>query len=330
MGYYYRYRDYYSRGYGDRWRPYVSVDDRRRRAEREAKKLKKAGHVLLPVHVEGRTIARTVWGKAWCDNLKSYSDYDNRLSRGRSYVMNGLVIDLRLDAGEIRGIVSGSETYQVRIRVDAVKPKQWREICQDCAQGIDSMIDLLQGRISKGVMDRLCRQRTGLFPTADEIELGCSCPDGAYMCKHVAAVLYGVGARLDEKPELLFTLRQVDGTDLLASADRGIPLSSQPLAAGKALPDEGLADLFGIEISELPPEPEARAERPRKRAKAARSGKPAAPAAQEAPRAPAAAQPKPQRQDTAKLVADARKLAADARELAARVLEGRSAKNRRG
>src|SRR5215471_9576958 len=194
----------------DFWfRPYVPVAERRRRALHEMEKRRKKGHDISPVVLRGRTIAKTFWGKAWCDNLEAYSDYDNRLPRGRTYVRNGSVVDLQIAAGTIRAFVAGSDLDEVTVSVTPVSKARWKSICVDCAGGIDSLVELLQGRFSKGVMERICRQNAGLFPSPKEIKLKCSCPDWAGMCKHVAAVLYGIGARLDEKPELLFHLHSV-------------------------------------------------------------------------------------------------------------------------
>ena len=263
------------------WRPYVSVAQRRLLAQREMKKLEKKGHPVSPVVVEGRAIARTFWGKAWCDNLERYSDFSNRLPRGRTYVRNGSVVDLQIAPGDVAAMVSGSELYRVAVKVSAVPRARWTSICRDCAGAIDSLVELLQGRFARGVMERLCQQRTGLFPAPAEIEFSCSCPDWAAMCKHVAAVLYGVGARLDERPELLFALRKVDEKDLIARAGRGLPLSRSGPAAEKVLAQDGLSELFGLDMGgdearpgspPVPARPSPRARRkaaPGKRAKKA-------------------------------------------------------------
>ena len=215
------------------WRPYVTVAERRRKAAREMEKLKKKGHPVSPVVIEGRTIAKTFWGKAWCENLERYSDFENRLPRGRTYVRNGSVVDLQIGGGEVKALVSGSEIYKVAVKVTPVSKARWQSICSDCAGAIDSLVELLQGRFSKGVMERLCRQGTGLFPSPDEIQLSCSCPDWASMCKHVAAVLYGIGARLDQQPELLFKLHKVDEKELIAKAGQGLPLGRKGACAGE-------------------------------------------------------------------------------------------------
>ena len=238
-------------GYGGwGWRPYVPVAKRRAKALREMEKRKKQGHAISPVLIEGRTIATTFWGKSWCENLERYSDYENRLPRGRTYVRNGSVVDLRIDPGSIEAHVSGSQLYKVKLKIAPVEKAKWKAICKDCAGGIDSLVELLQGRLSKGVMERICRQNHGLFPAPAEIQLSCSCPDWADMCKHVAAVLYGIGARFDRQPELLFRLRGVDETELIVSAGTETPLAKQAPAAGKRLAGEDLSAIFGLDMAQ--------------------------------------------------------------------------------
>lgn len=262
-------------GYGG-WKPYVPVAKRRGQAQKAAAKAKKAGQDYQPVSVSGRAIAKTFWGKAWCDNLQAYSDFENRLPRGRTYVRNGSVIDLKIEPGKILGLVMGSSLYRVEIGVAALPAQQWQAIVQASAGSIASLVELLQGKFSKAVMERLCQPKTGLFPSPKEIQLACSCPDWATMCKHVAAVLYGVGARLDEKPELLFTLRQVDAGDLVSEVAE---LSVQPKktpAKGRMLDDAALADVFGIELGEVPVAPPTPPKKPRASARKAVAPKPKA------------------------------------------------------
>ena len=248
------------------WRPYVSVAERRRNAARELAKRRKQGQAPAPVLIEGRTIAKSFWGKAWCDNLERYSDFANRLPRGRTYVRNGSVIDLQIGPGKIQALVSGSEIYEVQVKVMPVAKARWKSICEDCAGGIDSLVELLQGKFSKGVMERVCRQNTGLFPSPKEIHLSCSCPDWASMCKHVAAVLYGIGARFDQQPELLFRLHDVDHADLISKAGTGLPLAKNAPAAGKILQSEDLSGIFGLEMDQNgAAEAEPRAARPAKK-----------------------------------------------------------------
>ena len=234
----------------DAWGDYVSVGEKRRQAQQTLAKLRKQGQSVAPVTIEGRKIARSFWGQSWCTNLERYSDYEYRLPRGRSYVRNGFVVDLQITKGEITARVSGSDLYNVKIAIAPVKAACWKSICRYCAGTIDSLVELLQGRLAKGVMDRVCREGDGLFPSPKEIKLSCSCPDWADMCKHVAAALYGVGARLDEKPQLLFVLRGVDENELIASAGQAFSLTKAAPAAAKVLDDRDVAALFGLEMVE--------------------------------------------------------------------------------
>jgi uncharacterized Zn finger protein len=237
------------------WHAYVPVAEKRRQAERKLAKLKKQGRSVAPVSIEGRTITKSFWGKSWCVNLERYSDYENRLPRGRTYVRNGSVIDLQIAKGEISAMVAGSELYQIKIAIAPVTRARWKSICRDCAGTVDSLVELLQGRLAKGVMDRVCREGDGLFPSPTEIKLSCSCPDWADMCKHVAAALYGVGVRLDEKPQLLFVLRDVDENEMLAGAGQDSPLTRAAPGAAKVLDESDVAALFGLEMAETPHTP---------------------------------------------------------------------------
>src|SRR5258708_915683 len=242
------YGDYY--GFKD----YVSVGARRAQAARELAALQKRGRKISPVKIDGRTIARTFWGEAWCDNLERYSDFANRLPRGRTYVRNGSVFDLQIGPGRVSALVSGSAMYEVTVTVGAVPRARWSAICKDCSGAIDSLVELLQGRFSKGVMTRLCEEKTGLFPSPKEILFTCSCPDWASMCKHVAAVLYGIGARLDHQPGLLFTLRKVDQQDLIAKAESDLSKERKGPTGAKVLAKDDLSEMFGIEVAPaIPP-----------------------------------------------------------------------------
>ena len=230
------------------FRPYVSVAERRRKAAQEMAKLAKKGKTIRPVQIEGRTIASTFWGKAWCDNLESYMDYENRLPRGRTYVRNGSVVHLDIRSGEIEATVSGSELYQVKIGITPAAKAKWKRLCHECSGAIGSLVELLRGRFSDHVMGIITRKETGLFPSPAEIELKCSCPDWATMCKHVAAVLYGVGARLDQSPELLFTLRSVNHEELITQAATATDLAGKTAAGGPELAESEIGAVFGIEL----------------------------------------------------------------------------------
>ena len=241
------------------WKPYVSVAERQKKAEKAVAKAKKAGKTMSPVAAYRGAMARTFWGKAWNENLERYSDFENRLPRGRTYTRNGSVIDLKIAEGSVHAQVMGSSLYTVEIDVAAVPSQCWQAIGADCAGSIDSLVELLQGKLSGAVMARICKPETGLFPAPGDITFNCSCPDWASMCKHVAAVLYGVGARLDEQPELLFTLRCVDAQDLVKQAGAGLPKPKKATKASRVLDDSPLGDVFGIEMTAVAPvQPKAR------------------------------------------------------------------------
>jgi uncharacterized Zn finger protein len=235
------------------YRPYVPVAKRRAQAAKEVEKLKKRGRAILPVVLDGRKIAQSFWGKAWCDNLERYSDFENRLPRGRTYVRNGSVVDLQIARGSVQALVSGSEIYEVKIDVALAAPERWKAICRDCAGSIGSLVELLKGKLSKNVMERVCRENDGLFPAPREIKMSCTCPDWADMCKHVAATLYGAGARLDQTPELLFALRGVDSAELIATAGAGAALGQTGASSERILAADDVAALFGIEMAPAAP-----------------------------------------------------------------------------
>lgn len=252
-----------------RYKKYVPVAKRRASAAREMAKRAKNGESFAPVKITGRKITSSFWGEAWCKNLQSYSDFSNRLPRGATYVRNGSVLDLKIEPGLVKAVVSGSRIYQIQIEIDPLAAKTWREVKAACAGQIGSIVELLQGRLSKSVMEIVTCQKRGLFPHPREIKMSCSCPDWAGVCKHIAATFYGIGARLDEQPELLFKLRQADHLELVEAA--GQPLGEAPKrgAKKKTIAADALADVFGIELApaEQPPTP-APAKTSRRKAKA--------------------------------------------------------------
>ena len=262
------------------WKPYVPAAARRRTADRTVAKMQRKGQMLSPVAASRGAIAKSFWGKAWCQNLERYSDYSNRLPRGRTYLRNGSVIDLKIGPGEVTAQVIGSSLYLITVSVREVAGAHWQAIARDCARSIDTLVELLQGQLSTSVMERITRQGTGLFPSPKDIAFSCSCPDSAAMCKHVAATLYGIGARLDSEPELLFSLRKVDAKELIARAGEGGTLSGKLPDAGRILDSSKLAEVFGIDFggvdaqpSQKPTAKKAKSVAPRKAKSAKRVGK---------------------------------------------------------
>lgn len=265
-------------GYGWGFRPYVSVAQRRAQAIREMEKLRKKGLNVQPVKIDGRQIARTFWGKAWCEHLEKFSDFENRLPRGRTYVRNGSVCHLDIQKGQIKAKVSGSELYDIQISIKPLPKDKWRQVKESCAGQVGSLLELLQGKLSDHVMAVVTDKDRGLFPSPKEIDLDCSCPDWADMCKHVAAVLYGIGARLDEKPELLFVLRGVDHAELVGQ-DAARAVVSKAKTTRRTLADSELSEVFGIDVappSAAPNPPAAARAKPARSPKASKAPQPAA------------------------------------------------------
>ena len=250
--------------------PYVSVAERRKKVAKALATLAKKGKIITPISINGRIIGKTFWGKGWCDHLESHSDYENRLPRGRTYVRNGSVVHLAVENGKVEALVQGSSLYKVQIDIEGVDKKKWKTILANCSGRIDSVIELLQGKLSDGVMKAITDKNEGLFPTPKEITLNCSCPDWAEMCKHVAAVLYGVGARLDEEPELLFKLRGCDHLELIAQASVKAPAKRSGRAS---IEGENLSDLFGIEVESAVPTGKVKAAGPKATKKVKKKGK---------------------------------------------------------
>lgn len=242
-------------GYGS-WGPYVSVGQKIAKGHAAAKKLAaKEKREPQPINLDGKKIAKTFWGLKWCENLDKYQDISNRLPRGATYVRNGSVTDLVIEPGRVRAIVGGSEAYTIEINIKTLAAAAWKSISRDCAQEIESLLDLLQGRFSDGVMQRLTQTDGGLFPRKNEISMSCSCPDYAGVCKHIAATFYGVAARLDLQPDLLFKLRNVDHLELISQATNAASLDQALGSAGAgSLADSDLSSLFGIEL-EAPAKP---------------------------------------------------------------------------
>ena len=267
------------------WKPYVPVAKRRAQAEREIKKRAKGGTALQPVRIAGRAIAKSFWGQGWCRHLETFSDFENRLPRGRSYVRSGAVYHLQIAAGRVDAHVMGSDDYRVSVDIAALKPAAWKALKQRCAGGIGSLLELLQGRLSEQVMGIVSDRDSGLFPKPGEMKFSCNCPDWATMCKHVAATLYGVGNRLDAQPELLFRLRGVDPTKLI-EAGTAAPLTRGP-ASRDDLAEHQLGAIFGIELDadvEAAPTVSNAPKPPRKAASKRKTNPPSATVGTDSPR----------------------------------------------
>lgn len=242
-------------GYGDYYPPYVSVAEKKRKAQKKLEKLKKQNPKIKPVILEDSKIARTWWGKSWNTNLERYADYSNRIGRGRSYVRHGAVLDLQIDSGVVTALVQGSESrpYKVKIKIKGIRKKIWGEIKKSCQGEFNSLSGLLEGKFPKALAEIFMAKGAGLFPSPKEIEFDCSCPDWAYMCKHVAAALFGIGSRLDEEPDLFFKLRNVNMDDLVSQAieeKTDTLLKKATDKTSRVMDESDIQSVFGIDLED--------------------------------------------------------------------------------
>jgi uncharacterized Zn finger protein len=239
----------------DRWGypRYVPVWEKRAKAEKKIAKLKKKNPGICPMVVQGRKLACTWWGKAWNTNLESYADYSNRIGRGRSYVRNGFVLDLKIGEGEVTALVQGTRPnpYRVTVKIKPLKKDVWDCIKKECSGKIESLQELLEGSFPEALSEMFTVQGRGLFPSPEDISFDCSCPDWASMCKHVAATLYGVGVKLDSDPKLFFILRKVEMEKLIRASlkDRSKDLLGKARKKTSRVIEGADADkIFGIAL----------------------------------------------------------------------------------
>jgi uncharacterized Zn finger protein len=231
--------------------PYVSVAEKKEKSLKTLSKLKAKNKDIQPITIEGRTLAKSWWGKAWNQNLESYADYSNRIARGRSYVRNNAVLDLKITKGVVKALVQGSsrKPYEVTVQIDRLIDEKWNKVIALCNHRIDTLEQLVGGSFPKELEVLFKERKYGLFPSPKEIHFDCSCPDRASMCKHVAAVLYGIGARLDSDPKLFFELRDIDSMELVKKSMEK-KLDNMLKNAGKKserkIAEKDVFDIFGI------------------------------------------------------------------------------------
>ena len=230
---------------------YESAASKKAKANTALDRARKKNPEIEPVIIEGRTLAKNWWGKAWNANLESYADYHNRIGRGKSYVRNNAVLDLKITKGQVVAKVQGSRAkpYVVEIKIQPLNPLKWEKVIERCNHRIDSLEQLIAGKFPKELEVLFTNQQYGMFPSPKEIHFNCSCPDWASMCKHVAAALYGIGTRLDQNPMMFFELRDLDEKELVKKS-MAIKIESMLKNAGKTstreIAEEDVLDLFGL------------------------------------------------------------------------------------
>lgn len=236
------------------WYSYSDAKEKKDRVRREMEKRIKRGEEFTAFESpKGIKLTQNFWGQAWCRHLETYGGYETRLPRGRSYLRQGNVFNLTVGKGKIFAYVTGSELYEVEITITPLPAPRWTEIRDKCQGQVASLLDLLGGKLGDGVMRIICDPGQGLFPSRREIRHFCTCPDAADLCKHRAAVLYGVGVLFDRDPKFLFELRGTDPSELIANS--AAVLTSSSIETGAELQDSDLSALFGIDIADDSPPP---------------------------------------------------------------------------
>ena len=219
-------------------------------ASETVRKAKKKGKLYHPVIAEGRIIAKSWWGKAWCENLERYADYESRLDRGKRYLRTGTVVDLQIDKGHVTAKVQGRRKtpYNVEVRISPLNEEECQRIMSYCGKKIESLDILLKGTFPEEYKEAFLGEN-GLFPTPREISFNCSCPDWALLCKHVSAVLYGIAVRFDEDPLLFFTLRGIDVdhfVDVTLENSVESMLKNINAESDRIITRDGWEELFGL------------------------------------------------------------------------------------
>lgn len=233
------------------WYKSESAADKAKKNQKGLEKLRKTNPYISPIIINGNSIASKWWGKAWNKNLENYSDLKNRISRGKTYVKSGAVLDLKISEGKVEAIVQGSSSkpYNVTISIDRLDKKSWERVKQLCNRKIDTLETLLLGNFPKELDEMFSNSKNGIFPSPKEIHFKCTCPDSARMCKHIAAVLYGVGSKLDEDPILFFKLRAIDFEELLKKSIEDkmqSMLKNSDKKSERVIANEEIFGLFGV------------------------------------------------------------------------------------
>ena len=146
---------------------------------------------------------------------------------------------------------SSSKPYRIEITIAPLSMKVWQTIVKECSGKINSLQELAAGKFPRGLSELFTTKGKGLFPAPKEIQFFCSCPDSARMCKHVAAVLYGIGARFDDQSALLFELRNVKMDELITASlaeQTKAMLNTGGRRSRRVMETDDLAGTFGIDL----------------------------------------------------------------------------------
>ncbi len=224
---------------------YVRVQKRRTYARDIAAQLERQGEILTPAVAHGKNIANQFWGRAWCHAIDEWQDCAYRLPGGRSLLKNGGVIDLKISRNSVIARVAADQVYDVQLHYRDADPYSVAELRSQCAGKLTGLLDFIQGKLSEEVMQYICNPVYGLFPEYGDFKISCTCLDDAVLCRHAAAALYAVATRLDDEPELFFTLRGIDAKDFFEAEDI---LTQTGSNSAEGLSADELSKTFGIDI----------------------------------------------------------------------------------
>lgn len=235
-------------GYYGYFKPQITQEE----LKAKAAKAVKPGY--KPVIIDGRIIAKTWWGRSWCDNIDRYADNYNRLDRGKKYVRSNAVVDLQLEGGKVTAKVigSGRKPYDVEVFIQPLRKDKYEHILAECEGKLESLAALEEGKFPTEYKELFTAEGDGLFPSLGEIKFYCSCPDSSRVCKHIAAVLYAIGRRLDDDPLIFFSLRGIDvksfsETVIKKEAMRLWNSSTLEISKDREIAEDKAMKLFGYE-----------------------------------------------------------------------------------
>jgi uncharacterized Zn finger protein len=149
----------------------------------------------------------------WDEALQSCFGQNVRISRGKSYMRQGAVRNLRVSENTVYAEVQGNQKtpYRVSFQLKCWPPSQRHRVLQEIQRNPSLFRALLNHQFPYELASEFQASNVSLFPaSASDIYGDCTCPDWGDPCKHMAAVYYAFGARLVEHPLYLLALRGLD------------------------------------------------------------------------------------------------------------------------
>ena len=134
-------------GFKREWPRYISVAEKQEKILSLVWSLRKKGQRINPIFIENGIICRTPWAKTWCKHLEGCGFETQRLSRGRSYLRHGSVLNLEIHSGIITALVSGSSLYKVNIKIGPLLANQWHAFLQNCTESTETVIETVTREI---------------------------------------------------------------------------------------------------------------------------------------------------------------------------------------